>query len=338
MKRDLYWDSLKFVLIFLVVLAHCVASYRPAGGINQALYNSLLTFLMPSFIFVSGMFSQMKDRGKYKIGILRIFETYFVLQTIKVGIDIIPELIYDTATLKSITATIVSPQFGAWYLLSLVFWRLIVLYVPEKFLGGGKTIIIVSACFFISLFGGFIPVGKQLSLQRTMTLLPFFFMGYYAKNIDVKKYIAKIPPLLAVGVLLSVFLIYFLYMNYDLKFVLYGWSSYWSIDGFSPFELFLVRGIFLISAILTGLMVMRLTPTKSTCFSQWGRITFFIYAYHLFVINVLRYAIKHNSFPQNEWLLMILSVFITMGLIFLSKIKFFNVLLNPVSYMIEKRG
>ena len=56
---------------------------------------------------------------------------------------------------------------------------------------------------------------------------------------------------------------------------------------------------------------------------------------NLFVIFVLRYAIKHNYFPQSEWLLWILPVFITMGLIILSHVKFLHLLLNPVSYMIE---
>lgn len=336
MKRVLFWDSLKFILIFLVVLAHCIASYRPAGGINQASYNFLCTFLMPMFIFVSGMFSQIKDRERYKTGILRIFETYVVLQIIEVGIKIIPQLIHDTATLKSVTFAILTPQFGSWYLLSLTFWRLIVLYIPDNYLRKNAPFIILSACVFINLFGGFIPVGKTLSLQRTMTYLPFFFMGYYAKNIDVKKYVSKIPSLLAVGVLLSALLIYVHYINLDYSFILYGWSSYWSIVGFSPFELFIARCLFLFVAIIIGLMVMCLTPTKVTFFSKWGRITLFIYAYHLIAVSILRHAIRYNFFPQNEWLLWVLPIFITMGLILLSHIKFFHMLLNPVSYMTEK--
>ena len=335
MKRDSYWDSLKFVLIFLVVFVHSIASYRPTGGVNQPLSNFLLTFLMPTFIFVSGMFSQMRDKGKYKSGILRIFETFVVLQTIKVGMTIIPGLIHDTITPKSIIATILTPQFGSWYLLCLTYWRLMVFFLPEKFLRQNSAII-VSSCFFISLLGGFIPVGNMLALQRTMCFLPFFFMGYYAKNIELKKYVSKIPVLLAVGVLLSFCLIYYHYINYDIRFISYGWSSYLSVAGFSPLELFIARGLFLISAIITGLMVMRLIPTKSTFYSQWGKITLFIYAYHLFVINALRYAIKHNLFPQNEWLLFIPPVIITAVLIVLSRVKFLNVLLNPVSYIIER--
>lgn len=335
MERDSYWDSLKFILIFLVVLAHCIASYRPAGGINQASYNFLCTFLMPMFIFVSGMFSQIKDRDKYKSGIFCIFEIFIVLQTIKVGMVIIPQLIHNTATLQPIAAAILTPLFGAWYLLSLTFWRLIVLFLPKDFCAKNPTIIL-SACVFISLLGGFIPVGRTFSLQRTMTYLPFFFMGYYAKNNEVKKYVAKIPWSLAIGVLLSAFLIYFYYLNQDFSFILYGWSSYWSVPGFSPFELFVARCVYLVSAVITGLMVMRLIPTKATFFSQWGRITLFIYAYHLFIVTILRHAIKHNHFPQNEWLLWILPIFITMGLIILSHVKFFNILLNPVSYIEER--
>lgn len=334
-KRNPYWDSLKFVLVFGVVLAHCVASYRPAGGINQPFYNFLGTFLMPTFIFVSGMFSQVKDREKYKKGILRIFETYVVLQTIKVGMTVIPALIHGTATPKSIIVTILNPQFGSWYLLSLTFWRLMVFWLPEKFLRD-NPVIIVSACIIISLLGGFIPVGKTLSLQRTMTFLPFFFMGFYAKNIEMKKYIAKIPLPLAIGVLFSAFLIYYQWINYDISFIWYGWRAYLPIAGFSSFELFVARVIFLISTSITGLMVMRLIPTKATFFSEWGRITLFIYAYHLFIINILRYAIKHGLFPQSEWPLYILPVFITLGLVVISRVQLFNILLNPVSYCVQR--
>ena len=83
MKRDLYWDSLKFILIFFVVCGHCIGSYLPTGGINRVLYNFIFTFHIPLFIFVSGMFSTINDRNKYKLGIIRLLETYIVFQLIK---------------------------------------------------------------------------------------------------------------------------------------------------------------------------------------------------------------------------------------------------------------
>lgn len=317
----------------LVVLLHSIGSYMPSGGINQALYNFLATFLMPTFIFVSGMFSQMKDRNKYKQGILRIMETYIVFQLIRA---VTPMLLTGDITPRSIASVIIGPRYTLWYLLSLISWRLMVYFMPEKVINK-YPIWIILTCIFISLFGGFIPVGSAFSLQRTITYLPFFFMGYYAKNIELKKYIAKIPSLLAFAVLLSVFLTYFFILNKSLNFVLMGNATYWSKAEFSPYLLCLARGMFLFSATTMGVMVMRLIPTRPLL-SHWGRITLFIYIYHSFFIEALRLAIKHGYFPQNEWMLIGMSVIITMGLILLSHVKFFNILLNPVSNILRNRN
>lgn len=81
---------------------------------------------------------------------------------------------------------------------------------------------------------------------------------------------------------------------------------------------------------------MRLVPTRASL-AHWGSITLFIYIYHTFIIEMLRWAIKHGYFPQTEWILIVMSVIITIGLILLSHIKFFNILLNPVSYILNNR-
>ena len=335
-KRDLYWDSLKFILIFSVVVAHCVQLYKPQGGINQAIFNCALTTLMPVFIFISGMFSQKKDREKYKSGILRILETYIVFQIIWTGMKIIPGLMHGTATLKSVIAAILKPQFALWYLLSLCSWRLIALYIPERFLHENPREIML-ASILTSLLGGFFPVGETLSLQRTITYIPFFFMGYYANGDEVKKYITKIPAILAIVVLLLCFLIYYFVLNYNLSFILCGKTPYWSVAGYSPFELLLARGLLLIFATVTGFMLMRLTSVKPTFFSQLGQITLFIYVYHTFAIGVLRFSVRRGFLPQNEWFLILSSVFIMIVLISFSQIKFLNVLLNPISYFKERK-
>lgn len=332
-KRDEYWDSLKFILIFLVVCGHCIGSYSPSGGINRALYNFIFSFHMPLFIFVSGIFSHIKDKKKYKLGILRIFETYIVFQLIKA----VPPILLDRdITLRYIASVVASPRYTLWYLLSLILWRLILYYIPEKVIRNYPIWVILTG-ILISLLGGYIPVGSEFSLQRTMTFLPFFFMGYYARDIEIKKYIEKIPQFLAFAVLLSVFLIYFFLLNKPIGFVLMGKNTYWSnIVGYTPLLLCLARGLFILSATIMGAMVMRLVP-KRTFFSHWGTLTLFIYIYHSFAIEALRLAIKHGYFPQSEWILLAMSVFITIGLILLSHIKLFNILLNPVSCMLKKQ-
>ena len=272
MKRDLYWDSLKFVLIFLVVCGHSVVIYRPEGGVNQALFNSIYTFHMPLFVFISGMFSHVNDREKYKKGIFRLLETYIVVQLIWK----IPQILTNGAvTLDAVINVIMMPGFAMWYLLSLISWRLIVYLTPPQIINRNPIANII-LCIFISLLGGIIPVGGEFSLQRTMSLLPFFSLGYYAKEIDIKKYIAKIPLPLAVGLLLSLFLVYFFVLNRNL-----GLAFIWRVPYGTKAELpavfhFLARSFFLMAATITGAMVMRVVPTRESL-SQWGRTTLYIY-------------------------------------------------------------
>ena len=83
MKRDRFWDSLKFILIFFVVYGHMIETYTPDGSFNRAMYNFIYTFHMPFFMFISGRFSQIKDRKKYLNGIILILETYIVFQIIR---------------------------------------------------------------------------------------------------------------------------------------------------------------------------------------------------------------------------------------------------------------
>ncbi len=333
MKRDLYWDSLKFILIFFVVCGHCIGSYLPTGGINRVLYNFIFTFHIPLFIFVSGMFSTINDRNKYKLGIIRLLETYIVFQLIK---SFFSMLLSSGITVNSIVFSICVPRYTLWYLLSLIFWRLSVFFIPSDFLSK-YPIKVIFTCFFISLLGGFIPIDKEFSIQRTLTFLPFFFMGYYARRIELKKYIAKVPSLVALTVLLSIFLIYFFILNKPIGFILKGKATYWSSVEFSPFLFCLARGAFLFTATIMGVMVMRLVPTK-TSLSKWGRITLFIYIYHSFAIECLRLVIRYGYFPKNEWMLIVMSVIITMGLVLLSHIKFFKILLNPISYIMNSRN
>ena len=63
--RDSYWDTLKFVLIFLVVYGHVLAIDNEEGSVNRAVFNLIFCFHMPLFVFVSGRFSQVNDEKRY---------------------------------------------------------------------------------------------------------------------------------------------------------------------------------------------------------------------------------------------------------------------------------
>lgn len=255
-KRDQYWDTLKFVLIFLVVYGHTLSGFSPEdGSFNRAIYNFIFTFHMPLFIFISGRFSHVRDVEKYKHGLLRIFETYIVFQFIRSFI-----WCSDSLSVHSFLSFLFVPKYTLWYLLCLIYWRLFVMLIPANVLNN-KPFAILVLCFSISILGGFIPV-KILSLQRAMTFMPFFFMGYYSTNIDLKTWLNKIHIGIPMISVISIFGVMCFLYNFNINYVLHGKSSYWAYLSHSPFELCISRCLFVLVAIFLSIMVMRLVRVQ----------------------------------------------------------------------------
>ena len=80
MKRSAYWDSLKFILISLVVYTHTISPFRYDSQFNTAIYNFVYLFHMPLFVFISGRFSHIKEKKHYINRTLKLVETYIVFQ------------------------------------------------------------------------------------------------------------------------------------------------------------------------------------------------------------------------------------------------------------------
>lgn len=334
-ERELYWDSLKFVLIFLVIYGHVVGSYCPVGSFNRAIHNLIYSFHMPLFVFVSGRFSQIKDRDKYKKGILRIFETYVVFQIIWRIIEIAGGTEINLLFIAKVIAT---PCWTLWYLISLVWWRIMLLAIPEKTLRE-SPLLILAISIVVSVLSGFVPINHHFSIQRTMAFMPFFFMGFYSTRFNDKESINKIPAYWALIVITIMFFVVLLYLNTNLHTILHCSRSYWSDSAFSPQFSFIARCILVVSAILMSIMVMRIVK-EWQWMAKWGGQTLFIYIYHLFFILSLRYGLKCGYIPKQDWLFIaspICAIIFTIALIVLSRNKFLNIMLNPISYWTKKK-
>lgn len=326
MKRDLYWDSLKAILIFLVVYGHMISPYAPDSSFNRAMCSFIYTFHMPLFIFVSGSFSHIHDRERYKKNIIRLFETFVVFQIIR---TIIPVIQGNEFSLKSLFCT----KWIMWYLLSLTYWRLMVYFIPERWILYRKSTITLS--LIISILIGFVPIHSLFGIQSTLALLPFFVIGYYSVEIDIRNYISKIPRMFAIGILLVFFCFFYFILNTNLSFVS-GCHPYWTGDLLHTMIRFGARCIYIPIAVIVGIMVMRLIPKNKTL-AKWGLATLFIYIYHSFALREFLFPlIDGGILPQNEWLLLIYAIIVFFGLLVLSRFKIFNNLLNPISYYLNR--
>ncbi len=333
MERDKYWDSLKFILIFFVVYGHIAPHYLGNSHFNMAIYNLIYFFHMPLFIFISGRFSHIRDIKKYKRGIIRLAETYVVFQILRT----IASVLFENAELS--WDCLIIPNWILWYIQVLIFWRLMVCFA---YLRLGQSWIqlhcrkIVVASFGISLLAGFIPIGEEFSIQRTLSFLPFFVMGYYSVDFDIRKTINRIPVVVPIVVFIVSFgILYKLHLNLD--YVHHCSFPYWAEDNFQTMLRLGLRCLFFVIAIILSSLVMRLVPS-SPLLAGWGSATMFIYIYHSFALReVLFPLIVSSAIMQHPLILIIHAVYITAILLMLSYSKYLNILINPISYFFSKK-
>ena len=66
-KREAYWDNVRFFLILAVVIGHFVDYNTAKSDLCKATYLFIYIFHMPTFIFISGFFSKNTLTDKNKI-------------------------------------------------------------------------------------------------------------------------------------------------------------------------------------------------------------------------------------------------------------------------------
>lgn len=320
--RDERIDAVKYWLVVLVIAAHVLMRKEFAGtAVCAVLWNWILLFDMPLFIFISGYFSRKKDKKDFWPSIWKLLEPLIIFH-------ILGLLFYvDSLSLKRI----LSPWYMLWYLLSLIYWRIMLQIIPDKILRHKKLILITTIC--ISILAGFLPFGRFLSLQRTLALMPFFFLGYYMKGKNL--YLADKYKPLCVVFLIGIFaiLLFFPYRINDLMCA----TPYKSIYGAA------IRMIAFAVAIpmsIAFINVCYYTPW----IAHQGRMTMQYYIYHALIIPpnyavilppLIMMADKLNI-PMSFVTAAIITVGITIGTGLLLKIPYVNMLTNPSSFIVKK--
>ena len=264
-KRVPYWDLLKGLLIFLVVLGHT------GTALGDRWLSVIYAFHMPLFVFVSGYFSRRKEslwEGVKKLVILYlIFHTAYLLLDIVLGESLA-------------VARILSPSFAMWYLLSLVFWRTMIHFMPEKWESRPWLLIVVA--LLLSFTAGFVPVGTQLSFQRTFVFLPFFMGGYLLRKSAVEwpKMVYKHRYLvIAAIILLGLSVVNYLFMP-----VFYANHPYIGTDEM------LMRVLQTVIAATLSISILVLAPNKSGVVSELGKSSLMVYILHPPMVKILKMA------------------------------------------------
>ena len=314
--RDTYWDSLKFVLIFLVVFAHYIKL-----GLDEPIklffHNFIFCFHMPLFIIVSGFFTRPSTAKKTWKGVMSFVEVT-AMCTIYVY------LIWGNAYY-------IVPWYVLWYLVSLVCWRLIVHYLPMNKI---QPWVAISVATILCLLVGVLPINGKLAIDKTIAFFPFFLIGYYLQSANGKELIKKLRgfPQWISALSLIIMAVGIMLLNKDLTY----YVVYAGYKGNLLYEI-LIRLACIATAIVMSVAVINLTPDVKL-FAKWGKATLYIFIYHAFITYglwkiALRLEIDFNSI--NVLLYLAMSVATVALIIWFSKYKLADIILHPISYLTE---
>lgn len=309
-QRLAYFDNLKGILIFLVVLGHFTQGRPDIFSLTVRYY--IYLFHMPLFIFVSGLFAKSSFRNG-KLDVSKVF--YYLLLGMLFSYSM---LIFDRFVFSVQVDPLQTNPFSTtdipWYLIALgVYTALTPLFARFK-----PSFAIISSVVFSLLINHF-SIPNFFSLQKCIIDLPFFLLGFYVKSDDVVHFVDKIKRnkhlivLLGVCSLIPLGVLAFIpntgqlvycyttacFGDYKTLFDLSNMGHHYSL----VFAI-LLRIVWYAVAVVISVFFMCIIPKhKISLLTRIGKNSLSVYIYHLFVTRVLIYSGFSMSLLPNHQIL-----------------------------------
>ena len=319
MERDKRIDTLKGVLITLVVFGHCFKYGSPTDSVKMIVSNWIYLFHMPFFVFLSGYFTHPKSKSFWK-GVLAIAESYIIYQLLK-------GLLAGYSPIELLT----TPAPMMWYLLALMVWRGLY-YLVDKIkrpvaIDWSVLILLVLMGLLVGFHDGF---GRTFALSRLTVFAPFFWFGTMMQGQDFVGFCKKIPMwiTLAFIVLTGGGIILLSPIEWlNLREVVRCASCYASD---APIIGFYSRVVYYTVAVLLSIAVTRIV-TESKLMNQIGQDTLKYYLFHSVVLPLMVFL----KLPWNWWFSILYGTALMIVFFFFNKTRLSDFAIRPISYAID---
>lgn len=307
--RLYFYDNAKFILIFLVVLAHATSDFKSGGPAYQAfqyMWRVINTLHMPCLIFISGFFAKKYIRPDGSINIQRPFTyiMYYLAAQITVGA-------FEVFVLKlSIPKSILNPRSSLWFLVCLIWWY-ILLPLIDKIDPAKMMVIAVLAGLLI---GYDQKVSNFMAISRVITHFPFFLFGYYVTGEQMQKLTTKKAKLISlpVAVLSLGSLVLSLYLfsssgplDFNINSFITCDKSYFTIfkkSDVSAVFWALPRVWFYACAAALSYCFLVWVPKKKNIFTRFGARTLAVYILHRYLyLACIEYKWASFDWFKYEW-------------------------------------
>lgn len=298
--RDLSFDYIKGVLIFLVVLGH-VVTYIPYSTIaDNWLFVFIYSFHMPLFVFISGYFFESEKYTEIKFLVLKkarrlllphLTYSFILLLIVFLFYPYFNHVIYDGNILScfKIYHVVLTSLWFLWCVfLCSVITNLIFNYCPKPWL------VCVVLCVFMLLFYDYMPYKVFKDLQLIIQM-PFFLLGmYYKVN---KNWINKQARLILLLTGLGYFIMY-------------------ESSGDKSLFYQLARNFFSVPLFFMLIKQMYRYKVGIPVFFSWANVSLGIYIFHLLLMILTKNNLYHEFrigigiYGQGYWVSLGISVVI----------------------------
>lgn len=324
-ERITYIDSMKFVLIFFVILGHALECNRD-NLLNLKAYTFIYSFHMPAFVLLSGYFSRPKWGGQKLV--LGLLATYMVFQVLYCG-DPLKTISNggEAFTLNAFLGNIIhfyKPAGPLWYILSLVFWRLLICIIPYRI--KNNWWLCLSLVIVVGIVVGFIPIGRELSFQRTFVFFFYFMLGYYFRINNWLNRIRKNKKWIGLTIILlygiAIGIIPHIPLSMLVQFHHYGELG-------SMVTVMVMRAFSYVWMLPLAIAVLQIIPDMNMM-AKKGKESLFFYVYHVFLIALLQYMVLWHAIPTSLPYIILYSIVITIILGWLLHVKLLRMMCQPV--------
>lgn len=277
-QREAAYDNLKFLLIVLVVMLHCADFYTEKMPVFCSIYIFIYAFVMPAFVFVSGLFSKsaLAQSGKTAEKVLYYIILYIFCKML---------LTVPSAILSGARFDLLRENGIPWFMLSMAWWYGVTFFV-KRF--PGKAALGVS--ILLACLAGYIDsIGDFLCLSKTIVFYPFFLSGYYLEPRELlKKTRGALPRAAGAAAFLALGYVSFFHQEafYALRPLFHAGKSFAAL-GSPEFGAVLRLAHYLAAGVLIyGLLA--LIPRKTFRVSVCGQRTLQVYFFHYIFIYPFR--------------------------------------------------
>lgn len=284
-----YFNSLKGLLIILVVIGHfgqTISNLLPGtmGNVAHGVILFIYLFHMPLFMFVSGYLSKNLEKRRD-----RAFEELlipYILFQIFVGVG----YLLLTHSPKAIS-NIFIPQMGAWYLISLFTYRIL---MPNLSKVRGILWISILVNIFSCLSNN---IGTVIALNKSLGFFTFFLFGYYVKFEYIVALKKRINRRFAFGALLLMIIVTITLtskLEYGLCLsVLSRVANVTSFDNWYT-AVAIYFAVFILT-VIAGIFVMVVLPERGKLFERFGKDTMPMYLSHLVVFMACGFIVNKGN-------------------------------------------